>query len=44
MEGQEEFADADNINMENDYEVRYWTGQLKVTNDDSFYRRSNVHN
>ena len=34
MEGQEEFADADRINIENDYEVQYWTSQLKVTNDE----------
>nr|WP_084406927.1 DUF3606 domain-containing protein [Pedobacter panaciterrae] len=34
MERQREFADADNIHMENDYEVQYWTSQLKVTNDE----------
>lgn len=34
METQDQFADADRINMENDYEVRYWTNQLKVTNDE----------
>lgn len=34
MEGKEEFPDADSINMENDYEVQYWTSQLKVTNDE----------
>ena len=33
MKRQEEFVDADSINMENDYEVQYWTSQLKVTND-----------
>ncbi|WP_442591373.1 DUF3606 domain-containing protein [Pedobacter sp. AW31-3R] len=30
----EEFADAQDINMDNDFEVEYWTSQLKVTNDE----------
>lgn len=34
MELRDEFRDADSINMENDYEVQYWTSQLKVTNDE----------
>lgn len=34
MGKQEEFAGADSINIANDYEVRYWTSQLKVTNDE----------
>ena len=29
-----EFADAESINLENDYELQYWTSQLKVTNDE----------
>jgi len=33
MKKQEEFADAARINTENDYELLYWTRQLKVTND-----------
>lgn len=34
MENRDEFADANSINIENDYELRYWTSQLKVTNDE----------
>ncbi|MFA4867912.1 MAG: DUF3606 domain-containing protein [Pedobacter sp.] len=34
MKEQDQFADADDINMENDYEIQYWTSQLKVTNDE----------
>lgn len=34
MEKIDQFEDADRINMENDYEVHYWTSQLKVTNDE----------
>lgn len=29
-----EFAGAESINLENDYELQYWTSQLKVTNDE----------
>lgn len=34
MMKKDEFADAQDINIDNDYEVQYWTGQLKVTNDE----------
>lgn len=34
MKEQDQFADAAYINMENDYEIQYWTSQLKVTNDE----------
>jgi len=34
MEKQHKFEDADTINIENDYELEYWTAQLKVTNDE----------
>ena len=34
MEKRDDFASTGTINMENDYEVRYWTSQLKVTNDE----------
>lgn len=34
MERTDGFADANSINIENDYEVQYWTSQLKVTNDE----------
>lgn len=26
-------VDSESIDLENDYEVQYWTSQLKVTND-----------
>lgn len=31
MKEQDQSADADDINMEYDYEIQYWTSQLKVT-------------
>lgn len=34
MEELNQFSDADYIDMENDYEIQYWTSQLKVTNDE----------
>ena len=34
MKAPDNFADADRINLENDYEMQYWTSQLKVTNDE----------
>ncbi|HKG07335.1 MAG TPA: DUF3606 domain-containing protein [Pedobacter sp.] len=34
MEEYGNFADADSINLDNDYELEYWTSQLKVTNDE----------
>ena len=34
MEKIDQFEDADSINLENDYELQYWTSQLKVTNDE----------
>ena len=34
MKDRDNFADAERINIENDYELQYWTSQLKVTNDE----------
>lgn len=34
MDKGDQFTDTERINMENDYEVQYWTSQLKVTNDE----------
>jgi hypothetical protein len=34
MKDPDNFADTDRINIENDYELQYWTSQLKVTNDE----------
>lgn len=31
---EQDYANADTINMDNDYEISYWTSQLKVTNDE----------
>lgn len=33
MENLDKHVDSEFIDMENDYEVQYWTSQLKVTND-----------
>lgn len=33
MENADKYADAEFIDLENDYELQYWTSQLKVTND-----------
>jgi len=34
MENGDKFAGASTINLQNDYEIEYWTSQLKVTNDE----------
>ncbi|MEJ2880571.1 DUF3606 domain-containing protein [Pedobacter sp. GR22-6] len=34
MKNPENFADAERINLDNDYELQHWTSQLKVTNDE----------
>ena len=34
MKARDKFEDADSINLDNDYEVQYWTSQLKVTGDE----------
>ncbi|SMC87700.1 DUF3606 domain-containing protein [Pedobacter africanus] len=34
MEDKDKYTGADFIDMDNDYEVLYWTSQLKVTNDE----------
>jgi hypothetical protein len=34
MRMEDQIADANSIDIENDYELLYWTSQLKVTNDE----------
>lgn len=33
MENSDKYADSEFIDLENDYELQYWTSKLKVTND-----------
>ena len=33
MEDLKEFGNSDSIDVDNEYEIQYWTSQLKVTND-----------
>lgn len=34
MKKEDQFGDADVINLENAYELKHWTSQLKVTHDE----------
>jgi hypothetical protein len=34
MASEDQLADAERIDLDNDYELQYWTSQLKVTNDE----------